>query len=244
MAVSFMKNKNNPIVGVDLAKMPEETPKVEVPEWIWVEGYKGTDKDMKCRGYQFELGKQFDMPEGSNISLCDSGFHFCTSLRDVFNYYDVENGNRFFKVRALVRKKKKEEPGLNFYITDSKETSKSIEFISELTTDEILAKKYDAKDFSDAEKELARKIGVPSVINERRINELESLGYALDVANYIVLQLDKFAEARVLAKQTDISMDTRIMVLFNGVSKAPDFSFKRFNVPSYGTIAPLTSNRN
>ena len=45
-------------------------------EWIWVTGYKGTDKDMKCRDYQYELGKQHDMPEGTDITMCYSGFHF------------------------------------------------------------------------------------------------------------------------------------------------------------------------
>lgn len=51
---------------IEKLTIPEPEPAPEMPEekWIWVDGYKGTDKDMKCRGYQYEFGKQFDIPEG------------------------------------------------------------------------------------------------------------------------------------------------------------------------------------
>ena len=74
-------------------------------EWIWVEGVKGMDKDMQCRGYQFEIGRQEDMPDGVDIVDCQSGFHFCLNLADVFEYYDIGKGHRFFRVKGLVRKK-------------------------------------------------------------------------------------------------------------------------------------------
>lgn len=217
----------------------KKTATVKTEEWVWVEGYKGTDKDMKCRDYQYELGKQFDMPEGSDIRLCDSGFHFCKELEDVFKHYDVEDGNRFFKVKALVRKDEPEDGSCGFFNwnMDTKETSKSIEFISELTTDEILAAKRDAKDFNDEEKALARTIGVHRVINARKIGELLKLGYAYDVAKYIVEALKKYDEAYVLAQQTDISMDTRIMVLFNGAPKPSASIWQRINIPK---ISPLS----
>ena len=54
--------------------------------------YKGTDKDMKCRGFQFELGKEYVEEEAK---LCDKGFHGCEYPLDVFaNYAPV--GSRFF----------------------------------------------------------------------------------------------------------------------------------------------------
>ena len=46
-------------------------------EWIWVEGYKGTDADMRCRGYQYEFDKQFDIPENEEVEMCKKGFHLC-----------------------------------------------------------------------------------------------------------------------------------------------------------------------
>lgn len=63
-----------------------ENAKLKTPEeeWVWVTGYKGTDRDMKCKNdCQFEIGKKFDMPEGEDAVLCDSGFHFCPKLKDV-----------------------------------------------------------------------------------------------------------------------------------------------------------------
>ena len=54
--------------------------------------YKGTDKDMKCRGFQFELGKEYVEEEAK---LCEKGFHGCEYPLDVFAHYDPAD-SRFF----------------------------------------------------------------------------------------------------------------------------------------------------
>ena len=54
--------------------------------------YKGTDKDMKCIGFQYELGKEYEEQEAE---LCEKGFHGCEYPLDVFGYYPPA-GNRFF----------------------------------------------------------------------------------------------------------------------------------------------------
>ena len=54
--------------------------------------YKGTDKDMKCRGFQFELGKEYVEEEAK---LCEKGFHGCEYPLDVFAHYGPA-GSRFF----------------------------------------------------------------------------------------------------------------------------------------------------
>jgi hypothetical protein len=54
--------------------------------------YKGTDKDMKCRGLKFDLGKEYVEEEAK---LCNKGFHGCEYPLDVFAHYAPAD-SRFF----------------------------------------------------------------------------------------------------------------------------------------------------
>ena len=49
-----------------------------------MKAYKGFNKDMTCRGFQFEEGKEY---HEENARLCNSGFHACERPLEVFQYY-------------------------------------------------------------------------------------------------------------------------------------------------------------
>ena len=49
--------------------------------------YKGFDKDFKCRDFQYEVGKTYEMD--GDIECCSRGFHACESPMEVFDHYDM-----------------------------------------------------------------------------------------------------------------------------------------------------------
>jgi len=53
--------------------------------WAVIKGFKAFNKGLKCRDFQYKLGKDFYF-EGQ-IMPCLSGFHFCKNLGDVYDYY-------------------------------------------------------------------------------------------------------------------------------------------------------------
>jgi hypothetical protein len=63
---------------------------------------KGFDKDLKCRGFQFEIGKEYKTGYEKNLKLCtETVFHFCESIQQVHSFYDVRENNRYCEVEAL-----------------------------------------------------------------------------------------------------------------------------------------------
>ena len=49
-----------------------------------IKSYKGFNKDMTCRGFQYEEGKEY---EESNALVCENGFHACEYPLDCLGYY-------------------------------------------------------------------------------------------------------------------------------------------------------------
>lgn len=60
-----------------------------------MKAYKGFDKDLKCRGFQYEIGKEY---REDKADLCHNGFHACENPLDTFAYYAPGNGSRFCEV--------------------------------------------------------------------------------------------------------------------------------------------------
>ena len=60
-----------------------------------IKAYKAFDKDLSCRGFKYEVGKEYE--ETGYIKACEKGFHACPYPLDVFGYY-APAGSRFCEV--------------------------------------------------------------------------------------------------------------------------------------------------
>ena len=60
-----------------------------------IKSYKGFDENMQCRGYQYEVGKDYEID--GDIKCCSRGFHACKSPMEVWDHYDMLN-SRFAEV--------------------------------------------------------------------------------------------------------------------------------------------------
>lgn len=252
MAMSVFNKKVNEAIA-EMKETPEE--------WIWVEGYKGTDKDMKCRNYQFSTNKQYDIPACEKIEDCKSGFHLCLNLKDVFNYYSIGNGNRFFRVRALVRKKDFEEyclgdnknnnliathaTGSIVYPWSSKARDKlaarSIVFLYEMTEDEILnASGNDTSGWTDELKTLAITTNPHKVRDIIKTRKLVELGYCEPLAAYFVSE-NKFEIASAVANQPGLSMDMRVFFIMQEKTRDDNWSKMLASVATMSTAMSTIS---
>lgn len=90
---------------------------------------KGFDKHLKCRDFQFEVGKSYDTgAKDDELILCtNTVFHFCRSLQQVHDYYSCNEDNRYCEIEVLGK-----------LIEDKNKCgSNKIKIVREITSDEL-----------------------------------------------------------------------------------------------------------
>ena len=103
-----------------------------------MKAYKGFDKDLKCRGYQYQIGGEYTE---DSAELCKRGFHACELPHDIFNYYAPAE-SRFCEVDLDATDEQNSEDS-----EDSKRVGTRIKIGSEISAADIA--KISVKAFFD-----------------------------------------------------------------------------------------------
>ena len=85
--------------------------------------YKGFDKNLQCRDFQYEIGKEYNMD--GDIKCCENGFHACENPFDVFGYYVPDGNSRFCEVECSGKESHEED-------SDSKAAFSHIKIVAEI----------------------------------------------------------------------------------------------------------------
>ena len=85
--------------------------------------YKATDKDMKCRGFQYKLGKTAEVD--GDAKLCERGLHACEMPLDVLGYYAPGDGSRYFEAEL-------EDVSDEMHSNDTKRVGKKLTLSAEI----------------------------------------------------------------------------------------------------------------
>jgi hypothetical protein len=97
-------------------------------------GYKGFDKNLKCKDHQLQTGEVASKPEKDNPRTCSNdGFHYCNKLEDCFTYYSLNRSNRYCEIEILG----------NFKDDGDKSVTTSLKIIREIPLSEIYEKQIE-----------------------------------------------------------------------------------------------------
>jgi len=138
--------------------------------------YKAFNEKLECRGYQFEIGKTYEI-EGDPI-LCEKGFHFCRDMQKCFSYYDIRS--RFCEIKAE-----------GIIHGQDKEVSRKITIIRELSKQEIMGRITD----SYYAYLWAMEIGNREVMIDRVTESKHAYWWAMEIGNHDVM-IDRITESK------------------------------------------------
>ena len=64
-----------------------------------IKGYKGFNKDLKCMGFQYEEGKEYETDK-KPVRCTKNGFHLCENPLDTWSYYPLNSGSKYYQVEG------------------------------------------------------------------------------------------------------------------------------------------------
>lgn len=135
-----------------------------------ITSYKAFDKNLQCRGFQYEVGKEYEMD--GEIKCCNRGFHACKSPMEVWNYYDMLN-SRYAEVEQSGKIEKEEN--------STKVCSSRIKIKAELKLADIINIGVEwLKDITSPSK-----VKVDGALNDNgyRLKQIGSSGYSAQIGS-------------------------------------------------------------
>jgi hypothetical protein len=139
-----------------------------------IKSYKGFDKNLSCRGFQYEVGKTYEMPE-EDVEVCEIGFHACESPLDVLDYYFLDDDceiARFCEVEQSGKIDKKEDGS-------TKIASSRIEIKAELKFADLL--RLGIEWIKDSVTKVGK--GEEKLNNDSRFAQIGSSGYSAKIGS-------------------------------------------------------------
>lgn len=206
---------------------------IDYSRYKWTEGYKGTNDDMTCRGFQFELNKEYTV-EG-DTRMCDHGFHLCEKLEDVFKYYSPLDKTRFFKVKALVDMKERDAALRSmFSFHEDKLVAKTIILTEEISKEELLpllSKKYPLITTVD-DLDKAREIGYVTFEKQLFIGSMDKNGLGYDFSEFLYChirpnQLKETIRMIECLQKENVSHDMIVKILMDFIMDRGEFYINR-----------------
>ena len=205
-------------------------PKKSDEKYIWVEGFKGTQENMCCTvtSYGFSVNykrktEQYELNvpkilEGEP-AVSKNGFHFCKDLDSVFRYYPFDFHNRYFKVKALV---KKEEYNNEFYFNFAAKEIILYEEVKQYL--KCTSKRYhEPYQFTKKDFEGVKEIGKERYFKNKFISELVKLGHSYLLSELVVEQcscdiayMKHIIDIATALKEEGISRDMTAYILLGG----------------------------
>jgi hypothetical protein len=156
-----------------------------------ITGYKVFEPDFTCRDYDFQGVGTTHTYEGTPV-LCESGFHFCTTLEDCFKYYNITSNMIVCEVQATGYTDAKE--------WCSKRTCKTLNIIRQMPLDEV------ANHIHESENVMywVHAIGNQDIMINRILNEWDAYVWCKRFGYNDVL-LKKFPEIKKWVALDDIN---------------------------------------
>ena len=92
-----------------------------------MKGYKIFNPDWTCRDIKYEVGQTYKIKD--KPKLCCRGFHFCDSIKRLFEYYKYDTRNHIAEIEAL--------GDINRSVNNAKFCTNKIKIVREISWDEI-----------------------------------------------------------------------------------------------------------